>query len=125
MAYSSTDLLRDTMRAAGGLPALDPEIDDVAGERRKYWAEQAQEWFADSPSELLEALLNTDWHEHQAMHTLLEKIVAAAFAGDRISADMLTDFRRTALVALRPELERKGEELAEQAERNRGIERAA
>lgn len=30
MAYSSTDLLRDTMRAAGGLPALEAKAEELA-----------------------------------------------------------------------------------------------
>lgn len=30
MAYSSTDLLRDTMRAAGNLPALEAKAEELA-----------------------------------------------------------------------------------------------
>lgn len=81
--------------------------------RIRAYMDAAIDWYADSPAELLEELLKADWHQHKAMHSLLEKIVAAAFAGDRISADMLTDFRRLALAAIRPALEAKAEELAD------------
>lgn len=78
----------------------------------------AIDWYADSPAELLEELLKADWHKHKAMHVRLEQLVAEEFAKDG-------EFRRLALAAIRPALEAKAEELADQAERNRGIERAA
>lgn len=107
MPYTTTDLLNDIFRAVGGLPSkLDPEIDDVAGAHCEHWQNEAKEWFAESPSELLEELLKADWHQHKAMHVRLEQLVAEEFAKDG-------EFRRLALAAIRPALEAKAEELAD------------
>ena len=35
MAYSSTDLLRDAMRAAGGLPALEAKAEELADQAER------------------------------------------------------------------------------------------